>query len=70
MPALAGGQLDRLDDLGISGTAAEIAGKVVPDVVVGGIRLSVQQLPGHEDEPRRTIAALEGTALDERLLFR
>ena len=50
--------------------AAEIAREVVPDVVIGRIRLFFQQLPGHEDETGRTIAALEGTALDERLLFR
>ncbi len=57
VPALAGGQLDRLEDFGIGGAAAEVARKVVADFVVGGIRRCVQQLAGHEDETGRTIAA-------------
>src|SRR5690349_15537898 len=40
----------------------------MPYLVFARIRMLVQELPGHEHEPRRAEAALEGRALDERLL--
>jgi len=40
----------------------------VPDFLFGWIRIPVEQLVGHENEPRRAESALKAAALDERLL--
>src|SRR2546426_819944 len=42
--ALARGDLHRVDDLGIGRAAAEIAGKIVPDLLVVGIGARAQQI--------------------------
>ena len=64
----AGGQFDRLDDLRVSGAAAQIARKIILDLFLARLRLLRQQRLGHQDEARRAIAALEAAGLDESLL--
>src|SRR5262245_43067605 len=68
--ALAGGNLHGADDLGIGGAAAEIAGEIMPDLVVVRIGMRVEQLRGHQQETRRAVTALESAGLDEGLLHR
>src|SRR5579862_6176481 len=60
--------LHRLDDLRVSGAAAEIAGQIMLDVLVARVRMLLQELMHHEDEARRAEAALECAAIDEGLL--
>src|SRR5262249_6760870 len=55
---------------GIGRAAAEMAGKIRRDVVVARIGIGIEQLPHHQNEPRRAEAALKGACLDERLLHR
>jgi hypothetical protein len=52
-------KLHRLDDLRIGGAAAEIAGKVIADVVVIGIGDFRDQQMGHLNQPGRAETALE-----------
>src|SRR5215831_19309607 len=66
--ALARCDLDRVDDLGIGGAAAEIAGQIVPDLLLVRIGMGVEQLCRHQHEARRAVSALEGAGLDEGLL--
>src|SRR5262245_14370715 len=68
--ALARGELHRVDDLRIGAAAAEIARKVVPDLIIIRIGMRIEQLGGHQQEARRAVAALEGAGLDEGLLHR
>src|ERR1700761_3597862 len=63
-----GGAFDGLDDLRIGGAAAEIAGEIMPDVVVAGIGMLLEQFMRHHDKARRAKAALKGAGGDERLL--
>src|SRR5262245_59912070 len=66
--ALARCDLDRVDDLGIGGAAAEIAREVVPDLILVRIGMRLQQLRRHQHEARRAVPALEGAGLDEGFL--
>src|SRR5215470_5334683 len=66
--ALAGSNLHGVDDLGVGGAAAEIAGEIVPDLLVVGIGMRVEQLRRHQHETGRAVAALERAGLDEGLL--
>src|SRR5262249_26624234 len=68
--ALAGGDFYCVDDLGIGGAATEIAGEIMPDLVVVGVGIAVEQLRRHQYEARGAVAALEGAGLDEGLLHR
>src|SRR5947209_3801872 len=70
VPAVAGGNLHRVDDLGIGAAAAEISGEIMADRLVVWIRVTLQQLGGHQQEARRAIAALERAGLDECFLHR
>ena len=63
-----GRPLHGLDDLRIRRAPAQIARKIMPDLVLVGIRILLEQLPCHQDEARRAEAALEGAALDKGLL--
>src|ERR1700722_2235202 len=67
---VAGGELYGLDDFRIRRAAAEIAGKIVADRVVVGIRMRGDQLARHQDEAGGAEAALKGAAFDEGLLDR
>src|SRR5262249_883801 len=51
--ALARGDLDRVDDLGIGGAAAEIAGEIVPDLIFVRVGMRLEQLRRHQHEARR-----------------
>ena len=58
----------RIHDFRIGCAAAEIASKIVHDLLVGRIGVLVKQLRRHHDEARRAVTALEGGRLDEGLL--
>src|SRR6266850_137027 len=64
------GQLDRIEDLRVTGAAAEVAGERFADPLARrrGI-VGEQRLRGEEDS-RRAVAALGGAQLGERLLQR
>src|SRR5215471_13488099 len=66
--ALARRDLDRVDDLGIGGAAAEIAREIVPDLLLVRVGMGVEQLRRHQHEARRAVSALEGAGLDEGFL--
>src|SRR5262249_57776206 len=66
--ALARCDLDRVDDLGIGGAAAEIAREVVPDLLLVRVGMGVEQLRRHQHEAGRAVSALEGAGLDEGFL--
>src|SRR5262249_15725680 len=66
--ALARRDLDRVDDLGIGGAAAEITREVVPNLLLVRIGMRLQQLRRHQHEARRAVRALEGAGLDEGFL--
>src|SRR5260370_24619149 len=66
--ALAGGEFHCVDDLGISAAAAEIAGEIVPNLILVGLGISVEELCRHQQKARRAVAALERARLAERLL--
>src|SRR5713226_10644825 len=75
---------DRRDDVGIGGAAAEIAAHALADLIVGEGDVRSRQISAHGTGPadlglaqhadrraelsRRTVAALEGVMVDERLL--
>src|SRR5438067_1415217 len=62
------GKFYRIDDLRIGATAAEIAGQVMPDLIVVRVRMRLEQLACHEHEPRRAEPALERAAFEKGLL--
>ena len=61
-----------LTALTISGyaAAAQVAREIIPDLFVVGVVMLLQQGFRHQDEARRTVAALKGTACDEGILNR
>src|SRR5207244_9692102 len=63
-------ELHGLDDLRVGRAAAQVARKIVPDAVVVGLGVLLEQLARHQDEPRRAEAALQAAAFDERSLHR
>src|SRR5437773_7331671 len=66
-----GGDLaDRLHDADVCCAATEVAGDGLPDLVLGGVRVLGQKSLRRHDEPRRAVAALERTHLQEPLLER
>src|SRR5205085_3631051 len=69
-PPQARRQLHRLDDLRISGAAAQIARKIMADFLLIGVWILRQQLLGHQNKTGCAKPALKGAAVDERLLHR
>src|SRR5919202_4503017 len=66
-----GGQIpDSVQDFGICSAAAEVAGQVMFDVVVGRMRVLLEQLAGHEHKAGCAEPALERGRGDESLLHR
>src|SRR5688572_10994938 len=65
-----GGPLDGLDDVVIPGAAAEVAFQLMPDLLFGGVRRAVEDLPGGEDHARCAEATLQTVLLPEALLDR
>ena len=62
--------LHGLDDFRIGTAATEIAGEIVADFTLVGIRMLLEELTGHQHEAGRAEAALEGATVDEGLLNR
>src|SRR2546423_7279304 len=61
---------DGLDDVHVTGAAAEVALEALADLVVGRARVLLQQVRGGHDEAWRAVAALEAVLVPERLLDR
>src|SRR3954451_7936132 len=59
---------DRAHDRRVSGATADLPGDRDPDLLVGGIRISVQECPRREDHARRAEPALQPVHLMEPLL--
>src|SRR6202043_966207 len=55
-------------DLGVSRASTKIAGQIMPDLFVGGIRALVEKLLYHHDKTRSAEAALKRASLDEGFL--
>ena len=62
--------LDRLDDVHVARAAAEVAADPLADLVLGGIRVLLEQPGGLHDHARGAEAALEAVLVPERLLER
>ena len=58
------------DDVLVARAAADLAGDRDPDLVVGRVRVRVEQRAGGEHHARRAEAALQAVLLDEALLHR
>ena len=65
-----GGGADRDDDVLVPGAATEVALDRVADLVVGRIRVTVEQVDGGHDHARRAEAALQAVLLPEGRLHR
>src|SRR5437763_6584738 len=65
-----GGQLHRLVDLEISGTATEVARERLFDLDARRVRIGREQRFRSEEKRGRTISALRRTQVSERLLQR
>src|SRR5256885_17268391 len=63
-------QLDGLVDLDVAGTATEVAGECVLDLVARGPGVGEQQRFGREQEGRGAVAALRRAEIGGRLLQR
>src|SRR5215467_14514383 len=59
-----------LDDVHITGAAAEVALQPLADLVLGGVRVLLQQVRSGHDEARGAVTALEAVLVPERLLDR
>src|SRR4029453_17065058 len=60
----------RLDDVVVTGTAAEIAFQALPDLLVARVRIAAQQIDRRENHSRRAVTTLQGVAFMEGLLDR
>ena len=58
------------DDVVVAGAAAQVALEADPHLLLGGVRVLVEQVDALHDHPRRAEAALEAVALAEGLLHR
>src|SRR5712692_10430887 len=65
-----GGQVDRVQDLGVSRAPAQVAGKRLADVVPRRAAIDLEQRLRRKEDPRRAVAALRRAELHERLLQR
>src|SRR5260370_37760207 len=65
-----GRALHGLDDVHVARTPAEVAFEALPDLVLGRVRVLVQEVGGRHDETRRAVAALQAVLVPERLLDR
>src|SRR6267154_2630881 len=62
------GELDRLVDLEVAGTAAEVSGECVLDLVSRRFRIGGEQRFSGQEEGGRAVATLRGAQVGERLL--
>ena len=58
------------EDALVAGAAAEVARQPLPDLVVGGVGVALEQRRGRHDEPRRAEPALQPVLGLERGLHR
>src|SRR6202048_2207708 len=63
-------QFDRLEDLHVTGAAAEHTGECLLDRVACRLRVSIEKRPGGEEHRRRAVPTLSGTQLGEGHLER
>src|SRR6266550_8605302 len=61
-------RLDRLDDVVVAGTAAEVALEPHADLLLGRVGVALEQLLGRHDHARRAEPALETMLVPEGLL--
>src|SRR5262245_26410435 len=66
----AGRELHGGNDFGICRAATEIAGEILPDLIIVGIGMRVEELSRHQHEARRAETALRRAGFEERLLDR
>src|SRR5205823_5269934 len=62
--------LDRLHDVLVTRATAEVAFERVPDLLVGRMRVALEQRHARQDHARRAVAALQTVFLPESLLNR
>ena len=62
------GKADRLHDARIGAAAADVAIHQARDVLLGRVRVGLQQADRGHHHPGRAVAALEGFGVEERLL--
>src|SRR6185369_1898096 len=67
---LGGRVLDGLDDIHVSGAAAEVSGDRVADLVLARARMILEVRVARHEHARRAITALEPVLLHEALLHR
>src|SRR6266436_1170771 len=67
---LLGGVLDGFDDIVIARAPAEIALELVPDLLLGRLRIALDHLRGGHDHARRAEAALQAMLFPEAVLDR
>ncbi len=63
-----GGERDRLDDLGVAGAAADVAGDRLDDLGARRSGIAREQRVRGQDHRRRAVAALHAVRLAERIL--
>jgi len=69
-PHFLGGVLNRIYDVLVSGTSAEVPLQAVTDLRIGWIRVAGEELQGYQEHPGRAEAALQPMFLPEPLLNR
>src|ERR1700730_1915601 len=62
--------LHRLDDVHVAGAPAEVAFEAPADLVLGRVRILLEQVRGGHDEAWRAVAALQAVLVPESLLKR
>jgi hypothetical protein len=67
---VADGLLDRRHDVVVARAAAQVARQRLADLVLGGLRVVLEQVPGGHDHPGRAVAALQAVLLPEGGLHR
>src|SRR5262245_22327034 len=67
---LGGGVLDRLHNLVVAGTAADISGDALADLGFAGLLVLLQQALGRHDHAGGAEATLQAMLLPEALLYR
>src|SRR6516225_4111697 len=60
---LARRRLDRFDDVLVAGATTEVAGEAAADLLLGRVRVLLEQAVGARQHPRRAIAALKPVLL-------
>src|SRR5215813_1356285 len=62
------GEMNRIDDLVVTGTAADVPGDRFFDIFRGRFLGAIEQRFYRHDESRRTVTALHGAGVDKSLL--